>query len=244
MKITLRSIAAYLLGIPIALFGVPAMLASIPAGLMLLVGGLLALPVTRRQLHDRTGVEFSGGAAAGIFLVCAVAGTATLIMSAGGSSSGPSGPGADVANVSVTAESATPADPSHQLSVEWTSRAQSAVDPNPNDMSLYNTEDGEKYLVVRMHITNTGSQEIELTPRFFQFQSEGVIYDYQALFGNGQGLSGVTLTPGADYTGWLVFAVPSETSTGTIVVNQGAYYDATVEAQFEHDSEMAVNMSA
>jgi len=244
MKITLRSIAAYLFGIPIALFGLPATLVSVPAGLMILTGGLLALPVIRRQLSDRTGIEFSGGAAAGIFLVCAVAGVTTLALSADGGSSGPAGPGADVSNVSVTPESTVPDAASYQLSVEWNSRAQSAVDPNPDDMSIYNTEDGEKFLVVRMHITNTGSQDIELTPRFFKFKSEGVIYDYQALFGSGHGLSGVTLTPGADYTGWLVFAVPSDTSSGTLLVNQDTYYDATVETQFEHDTGMAINMSA
>lgn len=242
VKITFRSIVAYVLGIPTVLLGVVALFTSPLAGVLLVAGGLLALPVVRRKLDAIIGVEFSGGAATGIFLVCAVVGMGVLVLSVGGGGTG-SVPGSDVSNVSVRASSSTPADANNQISIVWNSRAQSSVDPDSGDLSIYNAEDGEKFLVVRLRITNSGTQDIELTPRLLQFQSGGVIYDYQGLFGSGQGMSGVTLTPGAEYTGWTVYSIPSDITDGQLVVNQDVYYDSSVAVAFEHDPEMAINVS-
>lgn len=244
MQITFRSIAAYILGVPVALLGLLAVFTSLAAGGLLLGGGLLLLPIVRRKLLKTTGIKFSGGAAAAIFLVCAVAGMGTLALSTGGDGSTVAGPGSSVSNVSVTAESVTPVDAKRELSVVWNSRAQSAVDPDPNDMSIYRSNDGQKYLVVRMEITNTGEGKIELTPRFFKFETDGVIYDYQGLFGSGQSFSSVALTPDSSYSGWTVFPIPSDATTGSIVVDQDAYYSMNVSVSFEHDSEMPINMSS
>lgn len=244
MKITFRGIAAYVLGIPVALLGVLALFTNLMAGGLLFAGGILLLPIVRRKLFENAGIELSGGAAAAIFLVCAVAGVGTLALSAGDSSTAAGGAGSDVSNVSVTAEPVSPVDADRELAVAWNSRAQSAVDPDPNDMSIYRSNDGQKYFVVRMEITNTGEGDIELTPRLFKFETDGVIYDYQALFGSGQSFSSVTLTPGSSYSGWTVFPIPSDATDGMIVVDQDAYYNTNVSVSFEHNSKMPINMSS
>jgi hypothetical protein len=245
MKITLRSVTAYGFGIPVAVLGVLALFTSALAGGLLLVAGVLALPVVRRRLRDSVGLELSGGATAAFFLVLAVAGAGTLVLSVSdGSDEGSAAPGSSVSDVSVTAESVSPSDARTALSVTWNSRAQTAVDPDTSDMSIYRSNDGEKYLVVRMKITNTGSSEIELTPSLFEFQTNGVRYEYQALFGSGQGLSGATLTPGASYSGWTVFSVPSKATKGSVLVNQEAYYNGNVSVEFSRDQSMPINISS
>lgn len=244
MKITLRSIVAYIFGIPVALLGVLAFFTNVVAGILLFVGGVLALPVVRRRLGSSIGLEFSGGAAALIFLVCTVAGIGTVSFSEMNSNDGTAtGPGHDVANVSLSAQSVSPADATAHLSVRWNSRAQSAVDPDSSDLTNYQPNDGNKFVVVRMNITNTGSRNLELTPRLVHLQSNGVVYESQILFGSGQGLSGVTLAPGGSYTGWTVFSVPNGTAEGSLVVNQDAYISRNVAVEFTRDPSILINMS-
>lgn len=244
MRITLRSIVAYVLGVPVAIFGVLVIFTNVVAGILFVVGGLLALPVVRRKLDASTGLEFSGGAAAAIFLVCAVAGVGTLAFSASPSDGDTAtGPGSGVTDVSVTAQSMSPADAATQLSVTWNSRAQSAVDSDSSDLTNHQPNDGEKFVVVRMQVTNTGTSDLELTPRLFQLRADGVVYEYQVLFGSGHGLAGVTLTPGAGYSGWTVFSVPNGTTEGSLIVNQDAYFRKNVTVQFTHNASMPINMS-
>lgn len=241
MKITLGLIVSYLVGIPLVLLSLLLTIQT-PIGLIPLITGLLILPPIRRQLAKRTGVEFSRGASGGIGTIGVISCLVILVLVAF-SGSGGGVPGADVSNMSVMAQDASPVNPSTSLEVVWNARAQSAVDPDPNDMSIYNSNEGEKYLVVRMEVTNSGDEPIELDPRLFELESEGVVYEYQSLFGSGNSFSGVSLNPGGSYSAWTAFSVPENTANGQIVINQEAYFQKNISVSFSHNESMSINMS-
>ena len=125
----------------------------------------------------------------------------------------------------------------------WNARAQSAVDPDTSDVSNYQAEDGNKFAVVRMQLTNAGESEIDLTPRLFRLTADGVSYDFQSLFGSGQGGLDVALQQNASYDGWVVFEVPEDTSNAELTVNQDAYVGNTT-VRFTQDESLPVNVSA
>jgi len=245
MDITLRNIIGYLFGVGAILTGLVFALVSAASGVLLIIAGVLALPVVRSSLDDRFDLSFSTAAVVGIVVVLAIASTGALVVSTmDGSDSGATGPGSDVSNVSMSAQNADPPSASQSLDVVWNARAQSAVDPDPNDMSSYNAEDGQKFLVVRMQLTNTGPSSVEMTPSLFRILADGVEYKYQALFGSSQGgLNDATLREGATYEGWVAFSVPDSTTSAEIIVNQEAYYQTNTTVQFEKDSSMPVNVS-
>jgi hypothetical protein len=158
--------------------------------------------------------------------------------------SGGASPGSKVPDVSMSATDANPDQSTIHLDVTWNARAQRAVDPNPDDISKFPANDGQKFLVVRMRIRNTGSSDVELDPRLFRLQSNGVKYDYQGLFGSGNGLVGVTLTPDAEYTAWTSFTIPNESTSATLIVDQEAYFQKNASVEFTHDPQLPINMSA
>jgi hypothetical protein len=242
MNITLGLIVSYVVGVPLALLGLLLTIQT-PLGLVPLLAGVLIIPVVRRQLAARTGVEFSRGAAAGIGTFGVIAFVVVLVivgLSSGGGAGG--GPGADVSNVSVRAEDTTPPNASTTLSVEWNSRAQSAVDPDPDDFSTYRSDEGQKFVVIRVRVTNDGGGSVELTPRMFRLQSSGVEYEYQALFGSGNSLSGVTVNPGGTHSAWAAFSVPEDMTEARLIVYQDAFYRQNVSVSFTHNEQMPVEM--
>ncbi|TKX40736.1 MULTISPECIES: DUF4352 domain-containing protein [unclassified Halorubrum] len=242
MDITLGKIVSYVVGIPLVLVSLLLTIQSF-LGLVPLVLGLLILPPIRRLIASRAGINFSRGATIGIGTFAIIAAVAVLLVVALSGGGGGSIPGADVSNVSVSAQDASPPDASQSLEIRWNSRAQSAVDLDAEDLSTYRSNDGEKFVVVRMEITNTGDNQIELTPRLLRLESNGVVYDYQGLFGSGNSLSSVSLNPGASYSGLTVFSVPEDTSSAQLQVNQEAYFDQNVSVSFTEDTDLAMNVS-
>jgi len=240
MEITLGSIVSYLVGVPVVLLS-SLLTIQTPAGFLPLILGLLILPPIRRQLSKRADIEFSRGAAAGIGIFGVIALLIVLVIAA--PSSGGGAPGADVSNVSVTAEDASPQEPATSLAVEWNSRAQSAVNPNPDDLSTYNSNEGQKYVVVRVTVNHDGGEPLELTPRMFRLRSGGVEYDYQALFGSGNSLTDVTLNQGGTHSAWVVFSVPEDLTEAELIVNQEAFFDKETAVTFEHNTEKQINVS-
>lgn len=240
MEITLGSIVSYVVGVPLVLLSL-LLTVQTPLGLIPLLAGLLIIPVVRRQLAERAGIELSRGAAAGIGTAGVIAVIVVLVV-VGLSGGGGGAPGADVSNVTVTAEDSFPQDASTSLQVEWNSRAQSAVDPDPDDMSIYNSNEGQKFVVIRVRITNTGDEAIELTPRLFRLTSDGVEYEYQALFGSGNSLSGVTVNPDGTHSAWTAFSVPEDQTESRLIVNQEAYVRKNVSVSFTHNADMPINM--
>lgn len=243
MEIRLGSIVSYVVGILLAF---TSLLLSVktPLGLVPFLVALLIIPVVRREFTKRTGIKFSRGAVAGIGVFGVIAGLIVLIL-VGFSGSGGSfeGPGADVSNVSVKAEDSHPPDAVTSLDILWNSRAQSGVDPDPDNLATYNADEGQKFLVVKMSITNSGNERIDLDPDLFRINSEGVEYEYQRLFGSGNSFSGVALNPGASYSGWTAFSVPDDTVEAKLIVHQDAYYQKNVSVSFSHNRNMAINVS-
>jgi hypothetical protein len=56
-----------------------------------------------------------------------------------------------------------------------------------------------------------------------------------------EGLLGFEMSPGTRYAGWMVFAVP-EGTTGMLVYDQNVTGES-VTVEFEHDSDIAVNVT-
>lgn len=259
MEITGSSIAGYAFGLPSLLVGLTAGLFGVLFlvtgtsrgvslllfGIVLTIAGSVATPVLRRLIKSQLGISFSRPAVVGISALSTVLATLLFVITIIGliSSTGSVPPGADVSNVSMSAQNVNPETADHQLEIIWNARAQSGVDPDTDDFSSYSAEDGEKFVVVRMEVTNVGDGEIELTPRFFQFESSGVRHDYQGLFGSSDGFSGITLSPGATHEGWIVFSVSEDTTTGVLVTNQDAYFDQNVSVAFTHDERMAIDVA-
>ena len=247
MDITLGSIVSYVVGVPLAFLGLLLAIQN-PLGLLPLLAGVLIIPVVRRQLSARAGINFSRGATAGIGTFGVIAFVVVLVMLAlsggggGGGADTGGGPGAEVSDVSVTAEDANPAEASTTLSVEWNSRAQSAVDPNPDDLTSYTPNEGQKFVVVRVRIANEGGEPVELTPRMFRLQSSGVEYEYQALFGSGNSLSGVTINSGGSHSAWTAFPVPENLTEARLIVHQDAFFDQNISVSFTHNEQMPIEM--
>jgi len=242
VKITLGSVVSYLVGVSLVLLSTLLTIQSL-LGLLPLVAGMIILPPVRRQLDSRMNVTISRGLAAGVGGVGIVMAIVVMVAVAGGGGTGGENiPGSDVEDVSVTAVNPSVSDAPSQLEVEWNSRAQSAVDPDPDDISSYESNDGQKYIVVRMNIQNTGSQSVDLTPQAFILRSDGVEYDYQGMFGSGNSLTDVTLNPDGEYSGWVAFSVPEEMNEAELVSNQEAYFDQTVSTNFNRNSDMEINM--
>ncbi|MDF9748408.1 DUF4352 domain-containing protein [Natrinema salsiterrestre] len=239
MKLTFKSILGYLLGIPMLLFGALVCFTSFLSGVVLIVAGIVAIPKTRRVFQDQTGIEFSTGAAAGIPTILLIAGIVLLAMTSAGTVSGP---GDEVSNVTVEHQDLEAEQPDHELAVTYNTRAQTSVNPDPDSMTHYSSEDGQKYLVVRMEIENQGTNETELTPQLFQFESGGVVHDYQGLLGSGNGLSNVALESGSTYRAWVVFSIPEDATQGTLRGSDQAFYDETVSISFERDGSMPIEM--
>ncbi|MBX0325775.1 DUF4352 domain-containing protein [Halomicroarcula sp. F13] len=246
VEITLRNVVGYLFGLAAILAGLVFAFVSVASGVALIIAGAVALPVIRRSLDTRLDVSFSAAAVVGLVVLLTVASMGMFVAAAldGSGQSGPTGAGSDVSNVSVTAQDADP--PATQsLNVVWNARAQSAVDPTPDDSLSYDAEEGQKYLVVRMQLTNNASSSIDLTPTLFRALSDGVEYEYQALFGSTSGdLRGVTLREGATFDGWVAFSIPEDTTSVELIVHQDAYYNERTAVQFEKDASMPVNVSA
>jgi hypothetical protein len=239
MRVTLGSIVSYVVGIPIALFSLVLLVLS-PIALIPLALSLFIIPPIRRRITGYAGLEFSRGAVAGIGVVAVIAILGVAIAVSGG---GSSQPGSDVEDISVSAVDASPDAPTTSLEVVWNSRAQSSVDPDPDDLSSYSSNEGQKFVVLRAEITNMGEESLELTPQMFRLRSSNVEYEYQALFGSGNSFSGVELNPEGSHSAWIAFSVPEGTTTAELFVDQSAFFDQTVEVQFDHDPEMAINMS-
>lgn len=239
MKLTLSSVLSYITGVLLIVAGAIGTLVS-PLGLISVLTGFLTVPAMRRKITARTGVELSRGLTVAVAIVGAIVVIAAFASAGGGETSGP---GSQVSNVSASAVDADPSDPTQSLQVRYNTRAQRAVDPNQDDMTNYQSESGQKYLVVRMEIRNTGDENIDLTPRLFRFQNDGVEYEYQGLFGASQGgLQQVSLQPDATYSGWVVFSIPEETRQGEVIVYQDAYIQSQTAVSFERDSSLPIDL--
>ena len=110
-------------------------------------------------------------------------------------------------------------------------------------MLIFHPDDGEKFVVVRMTITNAGDRQHQLTPRLFRLEADGEVYDHENTLGPGYNIDDVTIGPGDEYSGWTVYAVPMGTTEARLTVDRDFYLERNVSVTFTHDPDLAINMS-
>jgi hypothetical protein len=81
VKIRLSPIIGYAFGICAIPAGLLFLLISLPSGLLLILAGVLALPIVRKQLHQKANIDFSRWAVVGIGTVLVIASTGLLLSS-------------------------------------------------------------------------------------------------------------------------------------------------------------------
>jgi len=140
------------------------------------------------------------------------------------------------------AESVSPEGADASLHVAWNAERTDAIDPNESDELAYRAPDGTRFVVVRMSINNTGETRAPLTQAAFRFRTNGSTYDNQT-FADHDGFVDFPMGPGENRVVWTAFAVPAESSGGTLVYDQNAT-DATVAVEFERDSAISTNVTA
>lgn len=140
----------------------------------------------------------------------------------------------------IEAESAAPENSTTTLSVGWNARVTDEIDPNESDEKSYRAPRGEQFVLVQMTFDNTGEGNVNLTTRSFKLRTDERTYSHQPL-NDHEGLLGFEMSPGTRYAGWMVFAVP-EGTTGMLVYDQNVTGES-VTVEFEHDSDIAVNVT-
>jgi hypothetical protein len=140
----------------------------------------------------------------------------------------------------IDAESVAPANGTTTFSVKWNARVTDEIDPNESDTKSYRAPRGEQFVLVQMHVTNTGEGKAKIRRSGFKIRAENRTYGHQPLSDH-VGFMGLTMSPGQNYGGWMVFAVPKGT-TGTLVYERNASAPP-VGVEFAHDPNVAVNVT-
>ncbi len=140
----------------------------------------------------------------------------------------------------IEAESVAPANSTTTFSVRWNARVTDEIDPNESDAKSYRAPRGEQFVLVRMSVNNTGEGKAKIRESGFKLRTENETYGHQPLSDH-DGFVDFAMSPGTNYYGWTVFAVPKGT-TGTLVYEQNASAPP-VGVEFTHDPNIAVNVT-
>ncbi|RDZ65469.1 hypothetical protein C5B90_03660 [Haloferax sp. Atlit-12N] len=145
-----------------------------------------------------------------LLLVLALGSVAVLgpmVDGLGGSSGGGSG-------VAVSALSGASAD-SADVVARWNARTADSLQVGNQ---TYAAPDGEQFVVVGLNATAASGSPGSLPQSALVFESDGVSYGHQPL-SNATGFdSGALFAPGESTHVWTVFAVPTNATTGTVLV--------------------------
>jgi len=171
----------------------------------------------------------------------AVAVVVAVALAAAGALGGPSIPFVGGGGGDIAAESVSPEGANASLHVAWNAEMTDAIDPNESDELAYRAPDGTQFVVVRMSINNTGETRAPLTQAAFRFRTNGTTYDNRT-FADHDGFVDFPMGPGENRVVWTAFAVPAESSGGTLVYDQNAT-DATVAVEFERDAAISTNVT-
>jgi len=141
--------------------------------------------------------------------------TALLAGCTSATSTDPDESDADVPDVTLSATDLEADDPDVSLEIAYNARTSTALTPGERTTVA---EDGHKWLIVRMDVTNTGADTRELTAHQYAVESDGETYEVVAF--NDHYLRGKTVEPGETTTGWLAYHVPLETESATLTARQ------------------------
>lgn len=140
----------------------------------------------------------------------------------------------------VSAESVSPDNSATTLSVAWNARVTDSIDPNESDGKAYSAPRGKQFVLVQLTVNNTGEAKTQLKKSAFEFRTENRTYGQQPLADH-EGFIDFAIGPKQRYSGWLVFAVPEE-SSGTLIYDQNTT-GTPVTVEFTRDSDLAVNVA-
>ena len=138
----------------------------------------------------------------------------------------------------VSAESVSPPNGTSTLRVSWNAKVVDQIDPNHSDGKAYYPPAGEQFVLVAMHVNNTGERKAPVKQAGFELRADGETYAHQPLRDH-DGFTDFNMSPGTYYAGWTVFSVP-EGATATLTYDYNVS-DAPVAVEFVHDSGIAVN---
>lgn len=148
-------------------------------------------------------------------------------------------------DITVSSENLVDDDATYKLSAEYNARAQQSA--NPDSMTGgHRSSEGEKIVVVRMNVQNTGETNIDLVGPFsLDVESRDENIPFNLPIGDPQ-VGNILLEPGESEKGWLLASVPEELSKATLVVEQNVYYranyDSSLQVIFEKDESMEIGM--
>ena len=188
----------------------------------------------KRILASAGGADLpvSGGAVAAVVVAVALLAAGVLY--------GPAIPFVGGDDAPITAEAATPDEPDTTLTVTWNATVTETIDPNESDDRAYYPPSGERFVVVRLAINNTGDQQVPLQQGAFELRTEDRIHGHQPLADH-EGFLDFPIGPGQRYVAWTVFTVP-EGTTGTLIYDQSAT-NATVAVEFERSSTLPAEVT-
>ncbi|WP_416838985.1 hypothetical protein [Haloferax sp. DFSO52] len=116
--------------------------------------------------------------------------------------------------VAVSALSSSPS-PSADIVAQWNSRTTDSVAVGNES---YTAPEGKQFVLVSLNVSATGSSPGSLSQSDLVFESDGVRYGYQPLSNSSGFANGGLFAPNESETVWTVFTVPSNTTTGTVLV--------------------------
>ncbi|WP_411968095.1 restriction endonuclease [Haloferax sp. YSSS75] len=138
--------------------------------------------------------------------------------------------------VAVSALSNAPNE-SADVVARWNSRTTDSIAVGNES---YTAPDGQQFVVVALDVSPTSSSPGSLPQSALVFESDGVRYGYQPLVNSTGFETGGLFAPNESQTVWTVFSVPSNTTTGTVLVR--ATNEDTV--TFVHDESLSADPDA
>jgi len=213
------------------------------AGVILMAAGFFLTQAARDRLYETTGHRFSQTGVAIIFISLAITSYGFVDYTLNQPSDVDGEASGQVTDMEFAAEGTNTTNSTTSLAVTWNAGTKDAIDPDEDDSREYRAEDGNKFVLAKLEIENTGSGPIDLTPRLFRVLVDGVEYDHRGLIGSSQGgLSSVTVRPGATYDGWLAFSVPDSSTSATFIVNQDTYTEDGPSVTWTRDSSIVIDI--
>jgi hypothetical protein len=133
-------------------------------------------------------------------------------------------------DVSLSAEDSNPAVPDVSLNVSYNNTVDTEIPTEPTTVA----EDGQKWLLVRMDVTNTGTDARDLNAYQYRVVTDADQYE-QVITKESWELRGKEATPDETVSGWVVFHIPESVTDATLTVGGGQRNYAVA---FTHDTSL------
>ncbi len=142
-------------------------------------------------------------------------------------------------DIAVSAVSTATPEASESLTVRWRAETRSTLDPPGG---TFEAPPNETFVLVRLDVSSTAGEAAMFGGPTLLFESDGVRYGPQSLSG-GNLKTMDRFAPGDAGTVWAVFTVPTNATTGTVLVRDGLAADGPG-VRFVHDPSLTVEFDA